>query len=163
MPGSNVTGLSAFSSSPLLVPVVNLYTTSVVLEAMQGSFAALGGTLGFTPNQLEVAKSLDSLLTKSGGKTGVFPEIDFLDRQFLSLKGNLDKISPEELTAVFDIAKGIANLTNTVIGQRLEDIRSQANADGASSGADSPARRGRSGGPVARSRRHRAMTSGACS
>ena len=32
--GSNVTGLAAFSNSLLLVPVVNLYTTSVVLEVM---------------------------------------------------------------------------------------------------------------------------------
>src|SRR5205085_2617935 len=71
-PGSHVTGLSAFSNSALLVPVVNLYLTSVVLEAMQGSFA---GISGLTPNQAAVAAALDSVAAQIGSKTGGFKEI----------------------------------------------------------------------------------------
>jgi outer membrane autotransporter protein len=127
---TNVTGLSAFSNSPLLIPVVNLYTTSVVLEAMQGSFAGLSGFLGFTPNQIAVATALDSLIAQTGGKTGIFKEIDFLDKQSLpQLLAALDRISPEELTSIFDLTKSLANVQTTNIQRRLEEIRKSNAAD----------------------------------
>ena len=130
VPGSNVTGLSAFSNSALLIPTVNLYTNSVILEAMQGSFAALSATLSFTPNQRAVAGALDSLTAKTGAKTGIFKELDFLDNQPLStLLANLDKISPEELTAIFHLAKALANIQSANIEQRLAEIRIENAAD----------------------------------
>ena len=127
-PGSKVTGLAAFGSgSPLLTPAVNLYTTSVVLELMQGSFAALGSTLGLTANQFAVAHALDSVAALIGNKTGVFKELNFLDTQPLStLPGNLDKISPEELTAVFQLSKSLANVQTANIERRLDEIRALA-------------------------------------
>ena len=135
VPGSHVTGLSAFSNTPLLVPVVNLYTTSVVLEAMQGSFAALSGTLGLTPNQLAVATALDSVATKLGGKSGVFSELNFLDTQALStLAGNLDKISPEELTSMFNIAVSLANVQSANVLRRTDEIRGEGGGGGAMGG-----------------------------
>ncbi len=128
---ANVTGLSNFSSNPLLVPVVNLHTDSVTLEAMQGSFMALGNTLGLTPNQRAVAQGLDSAALKTFSRTGVFSELDFLDTQPLgTLAGNLDKISPEELTSIFNIAVSLANVQSANIERRLADIRA---------GAESPA------------------------
>ena len=130
LPAANVTGLAAFSSNVLLVPVVNLYTDSIILEAMQGSFAALSGTLGFTPNQRSVAGALDSVAAKIGAKTGVLGELDFLDTQPLgTLAANLDRISPEELTSIFNIAVSLANIQTVNIQRRLEDIRSEATSD----------------------------------
>ena len=124
VPGSNVTGLAAFSNTALLVPTVNLYPTSVVLEAMQGSFASLISTLALTPNQSAVAAALDSLTKLTGGHTGIFKELTFLDTQSLAtLKANLDKISPEEVTAIFSLSNALANVQSANIQQRLADIR----------------------------------------
>ncbi len=139
---ANVTGLSAFSSNPLLVPVVNLHTDSVTLEAMQGSFMALGNTLGFTPNQLAVAQGLDGAAASLFSRTGVRSEFDFLDTQPLgTLAGNLDKISPEELTSIFNIAVSLANVQSANIQRRLADIRA-----GVESNAGGPAMGGIGGG-----------------
>jgi autotransporter-associated beta strand protein len=119
----NVTGLSAFSNSPLIVPVVNLYTTSVVLEALQGSFKICG----LTPNQTAVVCALDSLLGVTGGKTGVFKELDFLDNQpICNLPSLLDLISPEELTLVFQLAKSLANIQTSNIQSHLDEIHNAA-------------------------------------
>jgi autotransporter-associated beta strand protein len=126
VPASQVTGLSAFSNTALLIPVVNLYTTSVILEALQGSFAGLSGFLGMTPNEIAVATALDSLVAKIGGKTGVIKELDFLDGQsFTQLLADLDKISPEELTSIFHLAKSLANVQTANIQRRLEELRSE--------------------------------------
>ncbi|MEO6787077.1 MAG: autotransporter domain-containing protein, partial [Chthoniobacteraceae bacterium] len=121
VPASHVTGLSAFSNTPLLVPAVNLYTTSVILEAMQGSFT---GFSGLTPNQFAVAQALDSLIGQTGGKTGVFKELDFLDNQSqANVLKSLDMISPEELTSIFQLAKSLANVQTANIQRRLDEIR----------------------------------------
>ena len=121
VPGSKVTGLSAFSNTPLLVPTVNLYPDSVVLEAMQGSFANLSG---LTPNQTAVGGALDSLLSVTGGKTGIIKELNFLDSLSQSeLSANLDKISPSDLTSIFHIAVSLAKVQSENILRRLADIR----------------------------------------
>jgi outer membrane autotransporter protein len=126
VPASHVTGLSAFSNTPLLVPMVNIYTTSVVLEAMQGSFIISG----LTPNQTAVATALNSLSAQTGGHTGIFKELDFLDTLPTgSLAANLDMISPEELTSIFHLMKSLANIQTSNIQQRLADIRSTDAAD----------------------------------
>jgi autotransporter-associated beta strand protein len=133
VPDAKVTGLSAFSNSPLLVPTLTLYPTTVTLEAMQGSFLALINTLGFTPNQTAVARGLDSVIKNIGNRTGVSSEIDFLDNQSLStLPGNLDKISPDELTSIFTNAIALANAQTDKLERRMEDIRAQAAAASAS-------------------------------
>ena len=127
VPGSNVAGLAAFNSSPLLVAVVNLFPTTVVLELMQGSFAGVGSTHAFTANQFAVARALDSVSARIGSKTGVLSELNFLDTQPLgTLASNLDKISPEELTSIFHIAKSLANIQTANIQRRLEDIRNES-------------------------------------
>ncbi len=65
----------------------------------QGSFTAI---LGLTPNQQAVAAALDRVAAQLANKTGLLAEFNFLDTQPLStLPGNLDKIVPEELTAIF--------------------------------------------------------------
>jgi len=124
LPAANITGLAAFSNNPLLVPTVNLYTDKVILEAMQGSFASLFGTLGFTPNQLAVALALDSSAGLIGNKTGLIAEFNFLDTQPIgTLLSNLDKIAPDELTAIFTNAVALANLQSANLQRHMEDIR----------------------------------------
>ena len=140
VPGANVTGLAAFSSTPLLVPVVNLYFTTVTLEAMQGSFAGLGGVfngagqfIGFTPNQIATARALDSVARDINFKTGILSEFNYLDTQPLStLPGNLDKIAPEEFAAFFQNSVALANVQTANLGRRMDDLRSQAPAPSAS-------------------------------
>ncbi len=130
LPAAKVTGLSAFSASPLLVPVVNLYTDSVILEAMQGSFTAI---LGLTPNQQAVAAALDSVAARLGSKTGLLAEFNFLDTQPLStLPGNLDKIAPDELTALFSNAVALANVQSANLQRRFADLQSGSPATTAS-------------------------------
>jgi|GEM_PF-920986 len=123
VPAANVTGLAAFSNTPVLIPVVNLYTTSVILEAMQGSFT---GVSGLTPNQKSAAKALDSLAAITGGHTGVINELDFLNNQDpKALPALLDKIGPDELTAIFHLAKSLANVQSANILSRLDEIRAE--------------------------------------
>ncbi len=131
VPNSHITGLAAFSNTPLLVPTVNLYLTTVTLEAMQGSFKALSGQLGFTPNQITVAGALDSVAAKNLFKTGVVKELSFLDTQPLAtLKSNLDKIAPEELTSIFHLGVALSNIYGNNLDHRMEDIRNQAGGGG---------------------------------
>ena len=140
VPAANVTGLSAFSSTPLLVPVVNLYLTTVTLEAMQGSFAGLGGVfgpngqfIGFTPNQIATARALDSVSKTINFKTGILAELNYLDTQPLgTLPSNLDKIAPEEFAAFFQNSVALANVQTANLGRRMDDIRNQASAPSAS-------------------------------
>ena len=133
VPASGVTGLAAFSVTPLLIPTVNAYLTTVTLEAMQGSFLALTKPLGLTPNQIAVAGALDSVAAKNLFKTGVVKELNFLDVQPLStLKSNLDKIAPEELTSIFRNSVALANIQTANLTRRMEDIASQAAAPSAS-------------------------------
>jgi len=141
VPAANITGLSAFSNTPLLVATVNLYPTTVTLEAMQGSFANLGGVfgsngqfIGFTPNQIAIARALDSVSKTIGFKTGIYSEFNYLDTQPLStLPGNLDKIAPEELTAIFQSSIALSNVQTANIERRMDDIRTQSVAPSAGS------------------------------
>ena len=131
-PYANVTAsLASFSNTPLLIPTVNRYLTTVTLEAMQGSFKALAGQLGMTPNQIAVAGSLDSVAAKNLFKTGVVKELDFLSVQSLAtLKNNLDKIAPEELTSIFHLGVSLSNIYANNLDRRMEDIRIQAGGGG---------------------------------
>ena len=137
-PYANVTAsLASFSNTPLLIPTVNRYLTTVTLEAMQGSFKALAGQLGMTPNQIAVASSLDSLTTITLGKTGIFKELNFLDTQALAtLKSNLDKIAPEELTSIFHLGVSLSNIYGNNLDRRMQDLRQLALGGG---GAPAPA------------------------
>ncbi|MEO6739624.1 MAG: autotransporter domain-containing protein, partial [Chthoniobacteraceae bacterium] len=134
IPNASITGLDVFSVTPLLVPTVNLYPTTVTLEAMQGLFAGINGQtfqgfkVNFTPNQYAVARALDSVSARNLFKTGVVKELNFLDTQpIATLPGNLDKIAPEELTSVFHLAVSLANVNTHNLERRMEDIRMSGN------------------------------------
>lgn len=127
LPADKVTGGSTLSTNLLLVPVVNLYETSVVPELMQGSFMALARTLAFSPTQTAVAGALDDLIAKSDGKIGAYPEVDFFDSLPPGAIGaNLDLLTPAALTSIFNLSAALANVQTANIQSRLAEIRAAA-------------------------------------
>lgn len=123
--GVTITGLAAFN--PMLTPIVNLYPTTVVLETLQKSFAALSSRLGMTPNQTGVARAIDSAAAAVGYRTGVFPASDFLISQPMSaLKRNLDLMAPEEYASIFQNGVSLNNIQTANLQRRMEDIRNEA-------------------------------------
>jgi outer membrane autotransporter protein len=90
----------------------------------------------------------------TGGKTGILKELNFLDTQPLStLKSNLDKIAPEELTSIFTSSVSLANIQTANVLRRTEDIRNQAAAhttSGMAAAGSGPSYSGGMSGPVGR-------------
>ncbi len=110
--------VSDFTSDTILQPMVTYGSNSVALEAVQGSFAALAG---LTPNQQAVGRALDS----AAGDRRTNSIFNYLDARSLSkLPGDLDKISPEELTSIFTLGVALANVQSLNIQRRTDDIRS---------------------------------------
>jgi outer membrane autotransporter protein len=73
-----------------------------------------------TPNQLAVARALDSL----GLKRKTAPLLLFLDFHSINdLPAELDRIAPEELTSIFSISTALATQQSLNIQRRGEDIR----------------------------------------
>jgi autotransporter-associated beta strand protein len=89
---------------------------SVVLEATQGSFK----TICQTPNDMAVGAALDSAV----GDPRAAPLIEFLDSQPLSeLCHDLDLISPEELTSMFNVGVSMANIQTDNLERRMNNVR----------------------------------------
>ena len=128
LPADKVMGLAAFSNNPLLlIPIVNLYPTSVVLEAVQGSFMALAHTLAFTPRQAAIAGALDSVLASNGGTALAAKELDYLDSlPPAALGANLEMLSPAAMTSLFNLSAALANVQTANIQGHLADIRAAA-------------------------------------
>ncbi len=130
MPRSRVVGLDAFGSA-LLVPVVNIYTTSVVLEAIQVSFGTLAKTLAFTPNQNAISGALDQLIPQIGSNSEVTKAFELFDTLPASeIPALLELLSPAGFTSAFNLASALANVQSTNIQQRLAEVRG-ANSGGA--------------------------------
>ena len=108
---------NGFVSNTILQPTVVYGSNSVVLEALQGSFAALPG---LTPNQQAVGRALDSAANdRHANKL-----FDYLDYRTLNkLPGDLEKISPEELTSVYTLGVSLATVQSLNIQRRTDDIR----------------------------------------
>ena len=136
---ASVTGLAAFSNSPLLVPVVTLYPTSVVLEAVQGSLMSMNGfvlpdgsSFTLTPNQQAVARALDSVAALNNFRTGSVPALDFITAQSgISLRTipiNLDLLAPEELTSIFTLGTALSGLQNANLERHFDEFRAAGNS-----------------------------------
>jgi outer membrane autotransporter protein len=101
---------------------------AVLLEFQQGSFAdfaaGLDGFNGLTRNQKSVAKALDKVLFDKRERR----LIDYLNGRSLSdLPGDFDRIAPEELGSIFETGISLANVQNTNIQRRNDDLRNGAN------------------------------------
>ncbi len=148
LPGANVTGLAAFSNSALLIPVINLYGTSVVLEAIQGPFSGLPPTLGLTPTQTAIAGTLDGLAPNISTNPELGKVFAYLDSLALSdLPGALEMLSPAALTSILELSKSLANIQTSNVLQRLADIRSAELSGTGSAGSPGSGAHGPSGRP----------------
>ncbi len=95
-------------------------SNAVLLTVVQQSFEAVTRAVGGTPNQVATARALDSVAFDK--KVPDF--IDFLDQQPIGkLPEELDRIAPEEITSVFNIATSLANVQMANLQRRLEDVR----------------------------------------
>jgi outer membrane autotransporter protein len=104
-----------FDSNTLVKAEINILANAVQLEGTQGSFTEVA----CNPNALAVAKALDS----AAGDPRAAGLIDFLDTQPLSeLCHDLNLISPEELAAIFNIGISLANIQDTNLERRMDDI-----------------------------------------
>lgn len=107
-------------ATPLLGLGAIYSANSVLLTVVQQSFEKVTKAFGGTPNQVATARALDSV---AFGST-VPGFIDYLDEApSEDLPGNLDKIAPEELTSIFNIANSLANVQMTNLSRRFEDLR----------------------------------------
>ena len=115
---ATVQGNSFQTTGHLLKAGVVYNSNSVELAAIQGSFASDLG--GLTPNQKAVGRALDSLA--AGSKVNKL--IDFLDKEPLgSLRGDLDKIAPEELASIFNLGVSLANVQTSNLEHRMSDLQ----------------------------------------
>jgi outer membrane autotransporter protein len=105
---------------------------SVVLEFLQSitpvppviitiDFASFA----LTPNQFAAANLLDAVQLDPRAAN----LMSFLDQEpFANLPSDFDKISPESLTAFYEISFSGANIQRLILESRLEDIRNQPSA-----------------------------------
>lgn len=97
-------------------------TQDASIEFSQGSFAKFASQSGLTLNQLRTALNLDA----AAGDPRAATLITYLNNQPLgSLPGDFDLISPDELTALFQIAESFADTQGNNIEGRLDSVRSE--------------------------------------
>ena len=115
--GTFATIQNDFSTSGTIVGSQIIFLPdSVVLEATQGSFIPICQT----PNDMAVGAALDSAV----GDPRAAPLIEFLDSQPLSeLCHDLDLISPEELTSMFNVGVSMANIQTDNLERRMNNVR----------------------------------------
>ncbi len=111
-----------FAMSGTILQINVIYEpNSVVLEAVQGSFAAL---VGSTPNHRAIGANLNRTIDDPRA-AGL---INFLDREPLrNLPNDLDLIAPEELASIYEIGFSQAATQGMNLQRRLDDIRSGSN------------------------------------
>jgi outer membrane autotransporter protein len=119
-----VSGTFAAIIDPLGTPLLGLAATygtnEVLLTLMQASFEDLAKAQGFTPNEQAVARGLDSVAFRDVPP----PIVDYLDKlPVADLPSALDRIAPEELAAIFEVATSIANVQFANLSRRMEDLR----------------------------------------
>jgi outer membrane autotransporter protein len=95
-------------------------TNSVVLQVQQGSFAKFVQTFCKMPGEVPVGAALDRLATSEKSS----PLIQFLDSQTPEqLCRDIDKISPQEVAAVYNVSVSLAVVQAINLDRRMDDIR----------------------------------------
>jgi len=129
--GTFVNVINPFTTNTLVMADIVYDANDVFLSFDQGSFAAFAAQQGLTPNEFSVAQDLD----KAAGDARATALITFLDNEPLgNLKGDFDLISPEELTALFDISRSYADVQAANIEQRLAEDRAETAPQGVAVG-----------------------------
>ncbi len=107
-------------SGTLIKPKVVYHSTSVVVEAGQGSFSDFADREGMTFNQRAVAKGLDKLAFHNNAAK----LLRYLDsRPLPELASDFDKIAPDELASVFNIGVALSILQGENQQRRNADVR----------------------------------------
>ncbi|HWB57859.1 MAG TPA: autotransporter domain-containing protein [Chthoniobacteraceae bacterium] len=133
--GEKITLLSSNLLSGTFSDVINPFQTNTMVKADivyqnnnvylsfdQGSFLQFAQQHGLTPNETAVAGGLDSI----AGNPQFAALLGFLDNQPLqNLAGDFNLISPDKLTAIFDISRAHADVQGANIENRLADDRSE--------------------------------------
>jgi outer membrane autotransporter protein len=134
--GGAVTGrfgnfVNPFSSGPGFNTIDLIYgKNSVVLEFLQSPTPPVITTIDFasfaqTPNQLAAAGLLDAVQLDPAAAS----LMSFLYKEpFANLPSDFDKISPESLTAFYEISFSGANIQRLSLESRLEDARNRSSA-----------------------------------
>jgi len=123
------TVIDGFNSTTILEPTVIYTRNSVILEAVQGSFASLAAGLSLTPNERAVGGMLDSASHDSHANS-LFAFLD--DRALSKLPGDFNKISPDALTSVFALGTAVNEMQSHNVQRRNDDLRSGASGFNAS-------------------------------
>ncbi len=110
--------VAGFSGGTLVQAKVVYQPNSVQLKGKLGSFA--NGIGGLTENQNAVARQLD----KAENTNRANKLLDFLStEQIGKLRGDLDKLAPEELVSVFNIGMSLANVQSANLERRMGDLQ----------------------------------------
>jgi outer membrane autotransporter protein len=119
--GKFATVVDPFFTDTLVGVEVVYLSNSILLEGAQIPFTAIPGE---TPNQRAVADALDASLSNPRNAS----LIAHLDSESLSkVLNDLDRIAPDELTSIYQIAISQAKVQTANLQRRLEDIRAGSN------------------------------------
>jgi outer membrane autotransporter protein len=130
------TVINPFEGPGTLVKLVVVYTpTDVFVNAVQNTFANALSLIPLTPNQTATAGALDSALTDVR-QAAVLGYLNGLNIN--AVPHELDRIAPEELTAIYSIAFAQLDTEILSVQQRLSSIRnaSWSNASPETSGKE---------------------------
>lgn len=130
------TVINPFAGPGTLVKLVVVYTpTDVFVNAVQNTFANALSLIPLTPNQTATAGALDSALTDVR-QTAVLNYLNGFNIN--DVPHQLDRIAPEELTAIYSIAFAQLDTEILSVQQRLSSIRnaSWSNAGPETSGKE---------------------------
>lgn len=128
--GTFSTAVNPFATGALLGMNVIYEANDVLLTFTQNTvtqaLAAVSPFTTVTPNQTAVARALDKVLADPRAAQ----VINFLNSEPLGrIPGDLDRLGPADLTAIFHLATSLANIQTANVQRRLEEIRSDGASD----------------------------------
>jgi subtilase-type serine protease len=107
------------SFSPVIIPEL-IYGANTVLLKLSSNF----GSFALTPNQRAAGNLLDSVAfdPKTAGLVSLL-----FSEPVANIPGDLDKISPDGLTAFYEISFSNANIQKLTLESRLDDLHNGSN------------------------------------
>jgi autotransporter-associated beta strand protein len=111
---------NGLASNTIVRPTVSQESQALVLEGELGSFAGYARTAGLTLNQRATAAALDRVALDSR-ETRLIGALSVLPLE--TLPSALDRIAPEELSAVYQQAVASARAQSWNLQQRLREAR----------------------------------------
>jgi autotransporter-associated beta strand protein len=111
---------NGLASNTIVRPTVTFENQALVLEGELGSFAGYAQTMGLTLNQRATAAALDRVALDSR-ETRLIGALSVLPLE--TLPSALDRVAPEELSAVYQQAVASARAQSWNLQQRLREAR----------------------------------------